>query len=129
MDVKLPQDFREFLKLLNNHHVEYLLIGGYAVGYYGYPRATNDIDFWIAVHPDNAERMVTVLQKFGFNAPQLPVSLLFLSPHILQTFYGCLNFVQGILDILQRIRRRKTVMRKWDHVQTFFVNGLMEPCR
>src|SRR5262245_38687958 len=41
MDITLPPDFKEFLRLLNTHGVEYLLIGGYAVGYYGYPRATN----------------------------------------------------------------------------------------
>lgn len=38
----LPPDFKEFLKLLNANGVKYLLIGGYAVGYYGYPRATAD---------------------------------------------------------------------------------------
>jgi len=42
----LPDDFKEFLKLLNEHDVAYLLIGGYAVGYYGYPRATADMDIW-----------------------------------------------------------------------------------
>ena len=40
----LPQDFKEFLRLLNLKKVKYLLIGGYAVGFYGYPRATADID-------------------------------------------------------------------------------------
>ena len=74
MEISLPDDFKEFLKLLNEHGVEYLLIGGYAVGYYGYPRATNDLDIWIAVHPQNAERLVTVLQAFGF-----PTSDLFLN--------------------------------------------------
>jgi len=43
MALELPDDFKEFLKLLNSHQVEYLLIGGYAVGYHGYPRATNDM--------------------------------------------------------------------------------------
>ena len=71
MEIKLPDDFKEFLKLLNEHGVEYLLIGGYAVGYYGYPRATNDIDIWIAVHSQNAERLVTVLRAFGFPASDL----------------------------------------------------------
>ena len=57
MDIELPLDFKEFLKLLNENEVRYLLIGGYAVGYHGYPRATNDMDVWIAVHPENAGRM------------------------------------------------------------------------
>jgi hypothetical protein len=43
--IRLPLDFKEFLQLLNDHHVEYLLVGGYAVAYYGYPRATGDIAF------------------------------------------------------------------------------------
>lgn len=37
MEIELPRDFKEFLKLLNEEKVDYLLIGGYAVGYYGYP--------------------------------------------------------------------------------------------
>jgi len=69
--IHLPRDFKEFLKLLNAHEVEYLLIGGYAVGYFGYPRATADMDIWIAMHPDNAEKIVTVLKEFGFNSPEL----------------------------------------------------------
>ncbi len=44
MDIELPDDFKEFLKLLNAQEVEYLLIGGYAVGYYGYPRVTAAAD-------------------------------------------------------------------------------------
>jgi hypothetical protein len=75
MDIELPLDFKEFLKLLNEKDVRYLLIGGYAVGYHGYPRATNDMDIWIALHPDNAERLVTVLREFGFNLPELKPEL------------------------------------------------------
>ena len=69
--IHLPSDFKEFLKLLNAHKVEYLLIGGYAVGYHGYPRATVDMDIWISMHPDNADRIVAVLKEFGFNPPDL----------------------------------------------------------
>lgn len=73
--IQLPPDFKEFLQLLNFHKVEYLLIGGYAVGYYGYPRATGDMDIWIAVHPDNARRVVAALNEFGFPLPQLDETL------------------------------------------------------
>ncbi len=51
----LPEDFKDFLRLLNENEVEYLLIGGYAVGFYGYPRATHDMDIWIAVDPGNKD--------------------------------------------------------------------------
>ena len=71
MDNELPLDFKEFLSLLNQHKVEYLLIGGYAVVYHGYPRATHDIDVWIAIQQDNAERVVAALREFGFDTPDL----------------------------------------------------------
>ncbi len=67
----LPDDFKEFLKLLNEAGVEYLLIGGYAVGYYGYPRTTADIDVWVATTPDNAAKLVSVFQQFGMQDPKL----------------------------------------------------------
>jgi predicted nucleotidyltransferase len=73
--IHLPHDFKEFLKLLNARKVEYLLIGGYAVGYHGYPRATADMDIWIAMHPANAERIVAVLKEFGFDLPELSPKL------------------------------------------------------
>jgi len=71
----LPRDFRDFLKLLEDEEVDYLLIGGYAVGYYGYPRATADMDVWIAVNPRNAEKAVRVLARFGMKAPSVNVDL------------------------------------------------------
>ncbi len=69
--IQLPADFKEFLQLLNEHSVEYLLIGGYAVGYYGYPRATVDMDIWVAINPVNAAQVVATLKKFGFDVPEL----------------------------------------------------------
>lgn len=65
MEIELPSDFLEFLKLLSDHKVEYLLIGGYAVGYWGYPRATGDMDIWIACAEETAQRMVAVYRDFG----------------------------------------------------------------
>lgn len=50
-------------------------MGGYAVGYYGYPRATADMDIWVARTPQNAAKLVTVLKEFGFNVPELSPEL------------------------------------------------------
>jgi hypothetical protein len=63
------------LKLLKANNVQYLLIGGYAVGCYGYPRATGDIAIWVAIHPENAQNLVSVLQEFGFDSPDLTIDL------------------------------------------------------
>ncbi len=75
----LPDDFKEFLRLLNDHGVEYLLIGGYAVGYHGYPRTTADIDLWVATNTENAEKLVVVFNKFGMLSDEVEASL-FLVP-------------------------------------------------
>ena len=73
--IPLPSDFSAFLSLLQEHGVEYLLIGGYAVGYYGYVRATADMDLWVPIDQANAERLVSALQAFGFDVPDLKPSL------------------------------------------------------
>lgn len=73
--ILLPPDFKEFLRLLNSSKAEYLLIGGYAVNYYGYPRATADLDVWVGVDPDNSEKVAAALHAFGF-ADGVPVNLI-----------------------------------------------------
>jgi hypothetical protein len=82
--IQLPDDFKDFLKLLNDADVEYLLVGGYAVAYHGYPRATGDMDLWIAVNPANADRMVGVLRESGFDASKLSTDLFLAADRIVQ---------------------------------------------
>lgn len=60
------QDFKEFIQLLNANEVEYLIVGGYAVGVHGYPRYTGDIDIWINPDEKNIKKMPKVLEEFGF---------------------------------------------------------------
>lgn len=69
--IEFPRDFKEFLRLLTSKGIEYLVVGGYAVGYYGYPRATGDMDIWIAVGEENALKMVETLREFEFDVPEL----------------------------------------------------------
>jgi len=73
--IQLPQDFKELLQLLNSKKIEYLVIGGYAVAFHGHPRATGDIDIWIAISEDNAHKTVKALKEFGFDAPDLKYKL------------------------------------------------------
>jgi hypothetical protein len=69
--IEFPKDFKEFLQLLNSKKIEYLVVGGYAVGFHGYPRATGDLDIWIAINKKNALKMVGALKVFGFDLPEL----------------------------------------------------------
>ncbi len=61
----LNQDFTEMLQCLSEEKVEFLLIGGYAMAAHGFPRATKDIDFWVAATPENASRIFSALVRFG----------------------------------------------------------------
>ena len=64
--IQLPRDFREFLKLLTSSEVQYLVIGGYAVNYHGFTRATGDLDIWIESSQRNADCLADVVRQFGF---------------------------------------------------------------
>ena len=54
--------------MLNNNQVKYLVIGGYAVAVHGHPRYTKDIDIWIEISEENAQKLVTALTQFGFES-------------------------------------------------------------
>ena len=75
MVIELPPDFKEFLRLLNCHNADYLVIGGFAVAFHGYPRSTSDIDIWISKTPENVIRVVAAIREFGFDTPNLTPEL------------------------------------------------------
>ena len=64
----LNQDFREFIQSLNDNKVRYLVIGGYAVAFYGHPRYTKDLDIWLELSEENAARIIKALDQFGFSS-------------------------------------------------------------
>lgn len=76
----LPPDFKEFIQCMNSAGVEYLLIGGYAVGFHGAPRFTADLDIWVGSDPTNAAKLGSALKQFGFQNPAI-LSSRFLKPN------------------------------------------------
>jgi hypothetical protein len=66
MATKLVQDYKDLLALLESHSVDYLLVGGYAVGLYGYSRATVDLDIWVRRSGENAKKIEAAVADFGF---------------------------------------------------------------
>jgi hypothetical protein len=83
----LNQDFKEFIQSLNDNHVRYLVIGGYAVALHGYPRYTKDMDVWIEMSPDNAAHMVKALEQFGFGSLDLHAADFLVPDQIIQLGY------------------------------------------
>jgi hypothetical protein len=63
--IELHPDFKDFLRLLTSCNVRYLLVGGYAVGYHGYPRATGDMDIWIEISESNSINVASAFRDFG----------------------------------------------------------------
>ncbi len=68
MDAVLHEDFLDFIKALNANHVEYMVVGGYAVIFHGYPRTTGDLDVWVNKSEMNYDRLLGALSDF-----QMPV--------------------------------------------------------
>lgn len=59
--INLSKDFKEFIGLLNIHKVKFIIVGGYAVGFHGYIRATGDIDIWIDPTVNNAQNFIDLM--------------------------------------------------------------------
>ena len=95
----LNQDFKEFIQLLNEHKVFYLVVGGYAVAFHGYPRYTKDIDLWIKPDKDNAEKLLEVLKDFGFESLDLKVDDFMKKGQIVQLGYPP-NRIDILSDLL-----------------------------
>ena len=64
--MNLNQDFQEFVKLFVAHEVEFLIVGGYALAAHGHPRYTKDLDVWVWLGSENAQRILAAIEEFGF---------------------------------------------------------------
>ena len=71
--MEFQKDFKEFLKLLNEFKVEFVIVGSYALAYHGSPRYTGDIDIFVSSDIINAEKIINVIEKFGFGELGLKV--------------------------------------------------------
>jgi hypothetical protein len=98
MKINFPPDFREFVVSLEKNEVAYLIVGGYAVGYHGYPRFTGDLDIWLKVSENNAKKIVTAISEFGMASLGLKESDFLIHDNIIQIGYPPLR-----IDLLSDI--------------------------
>lgn len=85
--MELDKNFREFIALLNEHKVKYLIIGGYAVNFHGYPRYTKDIDLWLWMTGPNIENLIQAIKNFGFESLSLQIEDFMTPENIIQLGY------------------------------------------
>jgi hypothetical protein len=98
----LSNDFKEFIELLNGHNVRYLVVGGYAVAFHGYPRYTKDLDVWIELSAENADNVIKALEEFGFGSLGLKSEDFLESEQIIQ-----LGYPPNRIDILTTLKEIK----------------------
>lgn len=67
----IREALKKICELLNKHDVEYILIGGVAVGFHGFPRSTADIDFWYNPTDENFVRILRALTDYGVDTSSL----------------------------------------------------------
>ncbi|MGD9347107.1 MAG: nucleotidyltransferase [Candidatus Aminicenantes bacterium] len=96
--MNVEKDYEEFLRLLNKHNVKYCIIGAFAVAFYVKPRYTKDIDILVEPSKENAQRILIVLEEFGFGELAISVEDLIHEGNILQLGYEPLK-----IDLLNKI--------------------------
>ena len=94
----LAKDFKEFVELLIKHKVEYIIVGGYAVGFHGYPRYTGDLDIWLNPSKNNAEKTLNAVKEFGFSSYGLKIEDFTKRGNVIQLGYPPLR-----IDLLLQI--------------------------
>lgn len=108
------KDFKEFVELLIKNKVEYLIVGGYAVGVHGYPRFTGDLDIWINKSDENAKRILNCINEFGFSSYNLTLSDFTRNGSIIQLGYppvriDIINHVDGV-EFSECYKNKKIVL-------------------
>ena len=109
--IPLIPDFKEFLRLLNANGIRYLVIGGYAVVFHGYVRHTGDLDIFVELSVENAEKLTRALREFGFDLPRVKPALFLQKGKIIRMGYEparleILNEIDGV-SFRECYRRRR----------------------
>lgn len=117
----LNEDYKEMLQLLSEEQVDFIIVGAYALGAHGYPRATGDIDIWVKPNNTNSRKLYKALARFGAPLEQIEID----------------DFsMEGIIFQIGVIPRRIDIITKIDGVTyqeadedkiTVEVEGLMLP--
>ena len=70
----LNKDYKEMLQFLLEEKVEFILVGAYALGAHGYPRATGDMDIWVKADENNSKKTYSALARFGAPLDQIQLN-------------------------------------------------------
>lgn len=119
--MKLDQDLREFIELLNAREVRYLVVGAYALAFHGRPRYTGDIDFFVQPSPENAERVAQIIEEFGFASLGIVAADLSIDDQVIQ-----LGVEPNRIDLMTSISE-VSFEAAWDTREYGEIDGLKVP--
>jgi len=117
------QHFEELLRLLEKNSVDYLIVGGYAVAFHGYPRFTKDIDIYYSDLQENIAKVKNALVEFGFTENDLPDYLFLEKGSIIQ--FGVtplrVDLLNEIDGIIFNDAKRNLIRGKYGDVEINFI--------
>ena len=117
-------DFEELLRLLEENEVRYMVVGGYAVAFHGYPRFTKDIDIFFLNTQENVDKLRNALVAFGFSDIELPQALFTEKGNVIQ--FGVPPVRADLLNEIEGItfdEAEKTVVRgRYGSVEVNFIS-------
>jgi hypothetical protein len=105
----LSSDLREFIHLLNTNSVRYVIVGAWALAFHGRPRYTGDLDIFVARDDENADKLMAVIDAFGFRHAGIKREDFLQVDHVIQ-----LGREPNRIDILTGISG-VTFDEAWDH--------------
>lgn len=123
--MKVEKDFEEFIRLLNLHKVKYLVVGAYAMIFYTSPRNTGDIDFFIETSETNSQKILGVLNDFGFAEMEFKKAD-FLNPDfVIQLGYSPnrIDLITGISGISFAKAYKNRVKGKIGSEEVYFISA------
>jgi len=121
--MNIHPDFEELLRLLEEHAIEYMIVGGYAVAYHGFPRFTKDIDLFFRLTKENAIRLREALVAFGFREEDLPVEAFTTTGNVLTfgTVPTRVDLMNEIDGVTYDEARPNAVRGKYGNVEVTFI--------
>ena len=119
--MNLQKDLREFVELLNELDVHFLVVGAFAVAYHGYARYTADIDLFVDNSEENAERLLKAINQFGFGSVGLTKEDFQQNDQVVQ-----LGVAPNRLDLMTHISG-VTFADAWDSREFGDIGGLRVP--
>jgi predicted nucleotidyltransferase len=122
--MRVEKDFRDFLKLLNEKRVKYLIVGGFAYSYYAEPRYTKDIDIFVDMTKENAEKIISAVTEFWGKRSELTVDDLLEKDKIIQLGYAPIRI--DIATSLAKIKFpqawKNRVKATYGDIDVFFIS-------